>query len=110
MSRFSRIYSVRAQATPLAVLIRTYVGSSAGLQFLGHPAMTQKWPVVSQTPASGKHLIIFQSEPHKCLLMRRRLSPRIYPARSIRLTSEPLRVATPCCDYRHCEGAVLRDE
>jgi len=41
---------VRAQATPLAVLIRTYVGSSAGLQFLGHPAMTQKWPVVSQTP------------------------------------------------------------
>ena len=51
MSRFSRIYSVRAQATPLAVLIRTYVGSSAGLQFLGHPAMTQKWPVVSDTPS-----------------------------------------------------------
>jgi hypothetical protein len=38
------------------------------------------------------------------------LKPRIYPARSIRLTSEPLRVATPCGDYRHCEGAALRDE
>jgi hypothetical protein len=46
--------------------------------------------------ASGKHHLIFQLEPHKCPLMRRRLSPRIYPARSIRLTSEPVRVATPC--------------
>jgi hypothetical protein len=52
MSRFSRIYSVRAQATPLAVLIRTYVGSSAGLQFLGHPAMCRRYVGNGRKPMS----------------------------------------------------------
>jgi len=53
--------------------------------------LTSSLPQTDNGKASGKHPINSQFEPHKCPLMRRRLSPRIYPARPIRLTRRALR-------------------
>ena len=65
---------------------------------------TSLLPQIETGKAPGKHPINFQFEPHKCPLMRRRLSPRIYQSGAIRLTYGPLRDSQTRSDTTCCEA------